>query len=87
MSLFYQKHFLIRNEVTCFYTIYVYAYSSTGDSVNVSESITVYVEEAGTIVTWSEEFNIDGSISADNWSYEIGTGCPDLCGSYTYHWS
>jgi len=62
------------------YTIDVYAYSSTGDSVNVSESITVYVEEAGTIVTWSEEFNIDGSVSADNWSYEIGTGCPDLCG-------
>ena len=62
------------------YTISVYAYSSTGDSVNISETITVYVEEPDPVATWSEEFNIDGSPSSDPWVFEIGTGCPDLCG-------
>ena len=62
------------------YTIYVYAYSSTGHSISTSESITVYVEESDPVASWSEEFNIDGLPNSENWIYEIGTGCPDLCG-------
>ena len=29
---------------------------------------------------WSDEFNTDGTPNTNNWSYEIGNGCPDLCG-------
>ena len=62
------------------YTIYVYAYSSTGHSISTSESITVYVQESDPVASWSEEFNINGQPNSENWIYEIGTGCPDLCG-------
>ena len=30
-------------------------------------------------LVWSDEFNGD-RINTDDWSFEIGTGCPDLCG-------
>ena len=62
------------------YTIYVYAYSSTGDFISTSESITIYVEESDPTAIWSEEFNIDGAPNSENWIYETGTGCPNLCG-------
>lgn len=29
---------------------------------------------------WSDEFNTDGPVNAANWSFELGDGCPDLCG-------
>ena len=28
---------------------------------------------------WSDEFN-GGSVDAANWTHDVGTGCPDLCG-------
>lgn len=33
----------------------------------------------GKTLIWSDEFN-DANVSTTNWTYEIGTGCPNLCG-------
>ena len=30
--------------------------------------------------TWADEFNIDGAPDTTKWNYDIGTGCPNLCG-------
>ena len=58
------------------YTVYVYAYSSTGNYIVEFESIDVYVTddsiEAGLI--WSEEFNETGAVNNNNWTHEIGNG-------------
>ncbi|QOI96914.1 MAG: glycoside hydrolase family 16 protein [Flammeovirgaceae bacterium] len=29
---------------------------------------------------WSDEFNYSGSPDSAKWSYDLGNGCPDLCG-------
>ena len=31
-------------------------------------------------LVWSDEFDTDGAPNPDNWGYDLGTGCPDLCG-------
>ena len=58
------------------YTVYVYAYSSTGNYIVEFESIDLYVTddsiEAGLI--WSEEFNETGAVNNNNWTHEIGNG-------------
>ncbi|MFD1095009.1 glycoside hydrolase family 16 protein [Salegentibacter chungangensis] len=38
----------------------------------------VYAQEKKELV-WEEDFNGD-SLSMENWSYETGDGCPDICG-------
>lgn len=63
------------------YSVTVYAFSSNGASISISETIQVYVlEEAFSTLIWSDEFNTDGNPKSENWAYDIGTGCPDLCG-------
>ncbi len=32
------------------------------------------------VLVWSDEFEFDGAPCPDNWTYDIGNGCPDLCG-------
>lgn len=57
------------------YTVYVYAYSSTGHSINTNQKITVYVlEDDFSTLIWSDEFDTDGSPDPDYWSYDIGDG-------------
>lgn len=31
-------------------------------------------------LVWSDEFTVDGMPDPKKWSYQIGDGCPDLCG-------
>lgn len=31
-------------------------------------------------LVWEDNFDVDGSISSDKWTYETGNGCPYLCG-------
>lgn len=31
-------------------------------------------------LVWSDEFEVDGLPDAEKWSYDIGDGCPNLCG-------
>lgn len=62
-------------EGTNSYTVYVYAYSSTGDFINTSEPVTIYVttSSADTLV-FSDEFDVDGSPDDSKWNYDSGTG-------------
>lgn len=53
------------------YTITVVAYSSTGNSISTSETITVFHELQ---LVWSDEFDTDGSPDDSKWDYNIGTG-------------
>jgi len=63
------------------YTIYVYAYSSTDDYINIYEQVTLYVTPDSTgELLWADEFNTDGSPDSSKWGYDLGDGCPNLCG-------
>ena len=31
-------------------------------------------------LVWSDEFDVNGSPDAEKWTYDLGDGCPDLCG-------
>lgn len=55
------------------YTVYVFAYSKTGNSISTSKEITVYVKDQYSLV-WSDEFNTDGAPDAAKWNYDIGNG-------------
>jgi len=61
------------------YLVSVFAYSSTGQFISTFKNVTVYVSD-GTQLVWSDEFNVDGAPDSSKWNFEIGNGCPDLCG-------
>ncbi len=61
------------------YTVQVLAYSSTGHSVIASEEIAIAVA-TNTNLVWSDEFNSNGSPDTNKWNYDIGNGCPNICG-------
>ena len=55
--------------------VYVYAYSSTGDFINKSEQITLFVaQDSFNTLVFSDEFDTDGSPDDSKWNYDIGTG-------------
>jgi beta-glucanase (GH16 family) len=57
------------------YTVYVVAYSSTGNFISTSKQITVYVTpNTYNTLVFSDEFNIPGSPDSTKWGYDIGTG-------------
>jgi len=60
---------------TNFYSVSVYAYSTTGDYINTFQQVKILVTRPpfDTLV-FSDEFNIDGSPDDSNWNYNIGTG-------------
>ncbi len=31
-------------------------------------------------LVWSDEFEVNGSPDSEKWTYDLGDGCPDLCG-------
>lgn len=62
------------------YVITAFAYSSTGKSISSFKKVGVFVAERGPQLIWSDEFNTDGAPDISKWSYDIGNGCPDLCG-------
>lgn len=53
------------------YTITVFAYSSTGNSISRFTTISVYVKEPELQLVWSDEFDVDGSFDATNWTAEV----------------
>ena len=61
------------------HVVSVFAYSSTGHSISTFKNVTVFVNDEPQLV-WSDEFNADGAPDSSKWNFEIGNGCPDLCG-------
>src|SRR4051812_38728946 len=35
---------------------------------------------ADRVLVWSDEFNLDGAPDASKWGYDLGDGCPNVCG-------
>lgn len=62
------------------YIVTVFAYSSTGNTISTFKNITVFVTIEGPQLVWSDEFNTNGSLDVTKWNYDIGNGCPNLCG-------
>jgi len=74
------------------YTVKVSAYSSDGDFIDETNNIDVeiffHIPETGyetpdhydgMTLLWADEF--DGTeINEDDWNFELGDGCPDVCG-------
>jgi len=55
------------------YTVYVYAYSSTGHFISTSKVITIYVTDTFQLI-WFDEFDVPGNPDTTKWNYDIGTG-------------
>lgn len=63
------------------YTVYALAYSKTDHSVSTNQKVTVYVTEDNFVnLVWSDEFDVDGAPDSSKWNYDLGDGCPNLCG-------
>lgn len=62
-------------------TVYVLAYSKTGHSISKNQKVTVFVAGDNFVnLIWSDEFETDGAPDSDKWNYDLGDGCPNLCG-------
>jgi beta-glucanase (GH16 family) len=42
-------------------------------------SATAFAQDSNKLV-WSDEFNVNGAPDSKKWSYDLGDGCPDVCG-------
>ncbi|MBJ6368442.1 glycoside hydrolase family 16 protein [Snuella sedimenti] len=62
------------------YLVTVFAYSSTGHTISLFKTITVYVGEKPLKLVWSDEFDVNGEPDDSKWGYDLGNGCPNLCG-------
>lgn len=40
----------------------------------------VEIDESFETLVWSDEFEVNGSPDSEKWTYDLGDGCPDLCG-------
>ena len=69
-----QVDYNFTEEGTNSYSVYVYAYSSTGHYTSTFQTFNLYVEGEGSTATWSEEFNYNGVVDSDTWTHEIGNG-------------
>jgi hypothetical protein len=59
----------------------VYAYSKTDHMISISKNIVIYLTpDLFSTLIFYDEFDIAGSPDAAKWGFDIGTGCPDLCG-------
>lgn len=52
---------------------------SSGEPVNNGQGYTTPLSYEGYTLIWQDEFS-GTSLNTSNWSYEIGDGCPNLCG-------
>lgn len=50
---------------------------NTPEKGNSSEKVDL---SEGRTLVWSEEFEIDGLPDSTKWSYDLGDGCPNICG-------
>jgi beta-glucanase (GH16 family) len=63
------------------FSITVYAYSKTGEVINISKEVKIYVTpDLFSTLIFSDEFDVAGNPDNTKWGFDIGTGCPDLCG-------
>lgn len=62
------------------YVITAFAYSSTGHVISTFKKVSVFVTSNTLQLVWSDDFNSDGTPDSSKWGYDIGTGCPDVCG-------
>ena len=54
------------------YSVLVIAYSSSGESINTTQSVRVLQSDTTTAaLVFSDEFNIDGSVDPTKWTFEI----------------
>jgi len=51
----------------------------SGGIVDVDDGYSTPLSYDGMKLVWNDEFN-DDKLNTDNWSYDNGTGCPNLCG-------
>jgi beta-glucanase (GH16 family) len=59
------------------YSVNVIAKSASGQTISKSIQISVTVSNS---LLWSDEFNTAGSPDPSKWGYDLGNGCPSLCG-------
>ena len=59
------------------YQVTVTAKSATGKTASKSTSITVLVTLS---LAWSDEFEVTGAPDPSKWGYDLGDGCPNVCG-------
>jgi beta-glucanase (GH16 family) len=59
------------NEGVNTYSVLVFAYASSGESINTTQSVRVLQGETTTTnLVFSDEFNTDGSVDSDKWRFE-----------------
>lgn len=52
-------------------TVFVYAYSSTGNYINTYKQLSVFVTpDTFDDLVWSDEFDVEGNVSSANWKFE-----------------
>jgi len=69
-----QTEYSYMTEGTNSYTVYVYAYSSTGDYISIFQTFDLFVAGEAPEATWAEEFNYNGAVDSNTWTHEIGNG-------------
>ena len=47
---------------------------------NCEESNKKITKDTQIELVWSDEFDYEGLPNPDKWSYDVGDGCPDICG-------
>ena len=62
--------FTFTNDGTNSHIVYVFAYSSTNNFISNFQEITVYVNDSGLQLVWSDEFNDSGAINTANWFHQ-----------------
>ena len=59
------------------YTVNVTAKSAGGKTISKSLQVTVTVTMS---LIWADEFDTPGSPNSSKWGFDIGDGCPNICG-------
>jgi hypothetical protein len=63
------------------FNITVYAYSLTNHKISTSKNVIIYVTpDLFSNLIFSDEFDVNGVPDNTKWGFDIGTGCPNLCG-------
>jgi beta-glucanase (GH16 family) len=50
-----------------------------GDPIDIGEGYSTPINYQGMNLVWNDEFN-GGALNTQDWSFDLGNGCPDLCG-------
>ena len=53
---------------------------STPGPIDPGGNTPVVPDENFDDLVWSDEFDVNGSPDSEKWTYDLGDGCPDLCG-------